>query len=313
MKMNYPFQINRMYNKPLDDDKVFKTIARMNAYLKDPTRYAGQMVTCLETPGYCYILDNDRATWLPISATAPGIPGDDSAAVDGTPVNPVYATATLTAGEIALLANNDTVTFDGVVFTKAAATDGTDFADAAGLAAAIKALQLWEAAVSEGNVVVTAANWGVDYNDIPLNAVLLEATTASGDGAGTAATATIPAATITEMDVGDIIEFNGSTLVKAAATDAEADEWADAAGIAACITAMTDWGATVSEGAVVITAATDSADFNDYPVVITLYRATGSGANGTSGMPGQLRFDSAYMYLCVDDNTWRRIAHSALG
>ena len=312
MRMNFPFQINRLYNKPLDDDKVFKTIARMNAYLKDPTRYAGQMVTCLETPGYCYILDNDRATWLPISATAPGVPGDDSTAVDGTPVNPTDATVTMTAEEVALLSNDDTVTFDGIVLTKAAATDGTDFADATGLAAGINALQLWEAAVSSGDVVVTAANWGKEYNDVELNTVLLEATTASGDGETTEATATIAAATLLEMEVGDTIEFNGVTLVKAAATDADSDEWADAAGIKTCIDAMTDWTATVSEGAVVITAATTATDFNDYPVVVTLYRKTASGSNGTAGLPGQLRFDASYMYLCVDHNTWRRIAHSAL-
>jgi hypothetical protein len=39
---------------------------------------------------------------------------------------------------------------------------------------------------------------------------------------------------------------------------------------------------------------------------------TGTPASaGASGVAGQIRWDSSFVYICVATNTWRRIAHSS--
>lgn len=70
--INYPRPFKRLAAFPLDIDSKFDTIEQMNAYLSNNVRYAGQMVTCLQTPGQIYILSNDRSEWL--SSTVEQIP-----------------------------------------------------------------------------------------------------------------------------------------------------------------------------------------------------------------------------------------------
>lgn len=312
MKISYPFQFKRQYAKPLDSDKVFSTLKQMNDYLKAPARYPGQLATCLQTPGTVYVLDNSRDLWMPISAGVGGVPGEGGVAAEGSPVNPVDATVTIAAADLAIMAIGDVVEFNGNFFVKAEAADGTDWDDAAALAAAINTLADWAATESAGAITITAAAWGTAFNGRQFTMAVLEDETDGADGAGTTATATISAASLARMDDGDVVHFDRIDFVKAAEPAILTNEFADAAGLALVMNELTDWGAAESEGAVTLTAATDNVELNEMPVHIELYRETADGTNGTSGTAGQLRYDATHLYLCTETNTWRRIEHAAL-
>lgn len=90
------------------------------------------------------------------------------------------ATATISAATIALIANGDTVEFDGNTFTKVAAAPGaTEFIDQAGLIALIHGLADWTAVNNAGDIDITAATDAVAFNGIDIN-VTLNRVTAGG-------------------------------------------------------------------------------------------------------------------------------------
>ena len=82
------------------------------------------------------------------------------------------ATAVITADAVTATAVGDTVTFDGVTYTRAAATDvpAGEFLNIAGLALCIDAEADWGAAVA-GNLTITAAVNGAIWNgfDVGVN------------------------------------------------------------------------------------------------------------------------------------------------
>ncbi len=231
---------------------------------------------------------------------------------EGTPVNAVASTLTITSEEIALLDDGDTVTFNETVYEKGAAAD---FENATTLAAAIDADEDWGAAESSGDVVITATVKGVEFNDVDGIINNLEDTTAGGDGAGTSATATITEEAITALEDGDTIEFDGETWTFVDGT-AGADEFSDQTGLIALIDALTDWGAADSSNDVLITAATDSADFNGFDVDVTYNRVTASGVDGTPGKAGSAFRDGSALYVLhvdngINDANWEKITYDS--
>lgn len=94
------------------------------------------------------------------------------------------ATGTIAAATIARLANGDTVSFAGSLFTKAAATSAPagKFADQAGLIACIDALDDWAAADKAGAVDITAATDAVAFNGEKVEITLYRASTTGADG-----------------------------------------------------------------------------------------------------------------------------------
>jgi hypothetical protein len=235
----------------------------------------------------------------------------------GTPRNAAAAQVVLAKADLDLLAVGDVVSFDGNDFTMAAVPGDNEFANAAGLAALLNALDDWGAAENTGAITITAATRGAAYNGKVVTLTKLEDTTAGGNGAGTEATATIAAATIARLANGDTVAFAGEIFTKAALTDVAKNEFANAAGLSACIDAMTDWAAVEDTGAVDITAATDSTDFNDIDIVVTLYRTTASGVDGTPAFRGAVCADAGFIYVCtatdttITNNNWERAAIAA--
>jgi len=233
---------------------------------------------------------------------------------EDTPVNAVAAKFEIPAAVIALLANDDIIAVDGVAFTKASSAEtGNNWTNAASLATKINALTNWDAVESGGKVTVTAAVKGKAQNGKAITVSMVDATTASG-GENAKSTATIAAESLAQVSVGDVIEFADTELVKAAVTDAEKGEFADATGLATCLGAIDGWDAAVSDNDVVITAA-ENGDNDGEIVTITLYRVTASGEDGTLANKGDVRFDSGYIYVAIADNTisdanWKKAALS---
>lgn len=60
-----PFQ--RTFEGPLDVSVVFDTLEKMNQYLLNAARYAGQIVSCKQAEGSIFVLSNDRSQWLVVS------------------------------------------------------------------------------------------------------------------------------------------------------------------------------------------------------------------------------------------------------
>lgn len=235
----------------------------------------------------------------------------------GTPRNAAAAQVVLAAADLAIVKNGDVVSVAGQNYTKAAAPGDNEWTNAAGLAALINALADWNAAEAAGAVTITAATRGAWGNGNVATITIMEDTTAGGDGAGTEATATIAAATIARLANGDTVAFAGEIFTKAAATSVPDGEFANLAGLIACIDAMTDWAAVEDTGAVDITAATDSTDFNDIDIVVTLYRTTAGGVDGTPAFRGAVCADAGYIYVCtatdttITNNNWERAAIAA--
>lgn len=61
----FPLQYQRQDSVPVDIDQVFATTADRLTYLTSPRRYAGQIVTDLETEGL-YFLNAARNAWITI-------------------------------------------------------------------------------------------------------------------------------------------------------------------------------------------------------------------------------------------------------
>lgn len=232
----------------------------------------------------------------------------------GTPRNAAAAQVVLAKADLDLLAVGDVVSFDGNDFTMAAVPGDNEFANAAGLAALLNALDDWGAAENTGAITITAATRGAAYNGKVVTLTKLEDTTAGGDGAGTEATATIFAATIAQLAIGDTVGFAGEVFTMAALTDVAKNEFANAAGLIACIDAMDDWTAVNNAGDIDITAATDSEDFNDITIMVSLRRATATGVDGTPGFRGAVCVDAGNIYVCtahntsVTNNNWEKVA-----
>jgi hypothetical protein len=66
-QLPFPLSFKRQFAGPLEADTVFATQAELDGFLSSPLRYAGQVVTCLETEGVAYVLSNDLSAWVPIS------------------------------------------------------------------------------------------------------------------------------------------------------------------------------------------------------------------------------------------------------
>ncbi len=230
-----------------------------------------------------------------------------------TPVNAVAAKAVLAAADLAITADGDKVLLAGDEFVKDAAPGAGEWANAAGLAVLLGAVEGFDAAEAGGAVTVTAETAGVSGNGTTVTIESVEDTTAGGDGAGTEATATIAAGTIARLAVGDTVEFDGETFTKAAVTSVPDGEFADQAGLIACIDGLDDWLAADNAGAIDITAATDSADFNGIEIVVSLFRITAGGIDGTEGKAGDHCQNGTNYYVCTADNTvadanWKLIA-----
>ena len=63
----FPLQFKRQFSGAIDKDTYFQTNAEMQAYLTDPVRYAGQIVTCGEFPSKVFILNQARSAWNEVS------------------------------------------------------------------------------------------------------------------------------------------------------------------------------------------------------------------------------------------------------
>lgn len=232
----------------------------------------------------------------------------------GTPVNAAASQVALAAADLALIANGDVVSFLGVDYVKAAVPGVNEWDNAAALAALLNPLADWNAAEAGGVVTITAATRGVFANGNVVTMTKLEDTTAGGDGAGTEATATIAAATIARLAIGDTVGFAGSVFTMAAATSVPDNEFADQAGLIACIDALADWTAADNAGAIDITAATDDVGFNGEKIMVSLRRTTAGGVDGTPGVRGAVCVDAGFIYVCtatdvaITNNNWERVA-----
>ena len=231
----------------------------------------------------------------------------------GTPVNAAAAQAVLAAADLAIMAVDDTVTFAGVKLTKAAAPGEAAWDNAAALAALLNALADWNAAENTGAVTITAAARGAAWNGNIAVINILEDTTAGGTAA-TKAAATIAAATIARLANGDTVGFAGQVFTKAAATNVAKNEFADQAGLIACIDALDDWTAVDDTGAIDIEAANNGEEFNDITIIVTLKRVTAGGVDGTPGFQGAVCCDAGFIYICtatdttIQNNNWERAA-----
>ena len=234
----------------------------------------------------------------------------------GTPVNAAAAKVELAAADLAIMAVDDTVTFADVTLTKAAAPGAAAWDDADELAALLGAIPGWDAANDNGKVTITGATRGAWGNGYEATITVLEDTTAGGDGAGAEAEATIAAGTIARLAIGDTVEFDGEVFTMAADDSVPDNEFKNLAGLIACIDAMDDWAAVEDTGAVDITAATDSTDFNGVEIIVTLKRVTAGGVDGTPGFQGAVCCDATYIYVCtatdttIQNNNWERLANA---
>lgn len=231
---------------------------------------------------------------------------------EGTPVNAVASSVTITAGEIALIDNGDTVEFVSSTFTRVGSDPGTgEFTDAAGLAALLGAIEGWDA-TSDGSVTVTATTKGTSGDGNIVTITKAQGVTAGGSEAAKAAV-TIPAATLAALSVGDTVTFDSVVFTKASATSVEDDEFADTAGLIQCIDAMEDWVATLDGSDIDIEAAEVGAAYNDKTITVVFKRTTDNGVDGTVGAKGEILVDTGYIYICTAANTvadanWKKAA-----
>lgn len=64
----FPLQYQRQDAVPIDIDQVFSTTSGRTTYLSSPRRYAGQIVSDLQSQ-QGYMLSADKTTWLPLTST----------------------------------------------------------------------------------------------------------------------------------------------------------------------------------------------------------------------------------------------------
>lgn len=234
----------------------------------------------------------------------------------GTPVNAAASTVTLTVAELAIINVGDTVSVDDEEFARAAIAAGDEWADAATLAALIDDVDGWAADDDTGKVVIKRATRGVAEDGSIVTIKILEDTTAGG-GPTDKSSATIAAATIARLAIGDTVGFAGEVFTMAAVTSVPDNEFADQAGLIACIDALDDWTAADNAGAIDIEAAVNGADFDGYKIEVSLTRVTAGGVDGTPGYRGAVCCDAGFIYVCtatdttIQNNNWERAAIAA--
>ena len=99
----FPLQFERQYSGPLDQDQVFTTTSDRLTYLTNPLRYAGQIVTDLET-NKSYQLNAAKNTWIEL--------GNSSTFIQTNSANWQTAYAYVSANSVNLTATNIFVTND---------------------------------------------------------------------------------------------------------------------------------------------------------------------------------------------------------
>lgn len=232
-----------------------------------------------------------------------------------TPVNAVAAAVTILATEVARMNNTDTIVFDDVTLTKAAATDAAagEFLNIAGIRDCVDELLGTKWATSgTTNAILTSKIKGSGFNGKVAVNTVLEDTTADFATGVTASTATIAAGTLAVLAAGDTITFDDVTYTKVA-SGATGNEFTTAASLITLLDALTDWGAADSGGDIVITAAVNDVDFDGYEIVVVMNRATENGVNGTVARAKTIVSDDDYLYVAISGNTtadgnWRRVA-----
>jgi len=91
----FPLQIRRQYNAPIDPDLVFPTEAAMAAYLTNPLRYPGMVVTCLQREGELFTLNAAGTAWLGVTGSGGG---GGAGLIDGGAASSVYLPAEVVDG-----------------------------------------------------------------------------------------------------------------------------------------------------------------------------------------------------------------------
>ena len=228
-----------------------------------------------------------------------------------TPVNATGSTLAIPAADITVLEAGDTVGFDSATFTMAVAPGAGEFSDAAGLAALFNALEGWTGAANEGAVSAVSVALGAAQNGQIATITHLGATTSGGSEVAKA-TATIAAAEIARLAVGDQVTFDGATFTKAAVTSVPANEFADTAGLISCIDGMAAWTAAASGSDIKVDAA-ENGEASNGKAINLIYKRTSAGAvNGTVGVANETCADGSYIYHAIAANTiadanWRRV------
>ena len=231
---------------------------------------------------------------------------------DAAPIIGVVAVATVAAADLAILDVDDTVTFEGTVMTRKAATTAADleFLNAVGLAACINHTNselgdYWTGAESSGAVTITRDVAGILGNGKTALINVKESTTANGAEA-VKASAVIAEASIARVVAAssDFITFDGHKFPRVAATPTAAKgEWDDAESLAAAMDLMTNWDVTEDGGDVTVTAAENGEVWNGRTVDLTMHRVSAAGVDGTVGTKNQLIARNGTIYLASDDIT----------
>ncbi len=69
-KLGLPVQINPLFVGPLVAGDVVSSLAERDAYLTDPRRYPGKMITVAEPgkPNRIFTLSSDLSSWEPVTS-----------------------------------------------------------------------------------------------------------------------------------------------------------------------------------------------------------------------------------------------------
>ena len=229
-----------------------------------------------------------------------------------TPVNATPTLLTIPAADIAVLENDDTVLFETVTCTKAAAPGAGEFSDAAGLGALLNDIAGWTGAENAGVVTATSDALGVAQNGKAAT-ITHRGTSTSGGSAVAKASGVLSGADLAQLALGDRVTFDGATFTKAAATSVPADEFEDVAGLILCIDGMTDWTAAITNVVDIKIEAAENGEAYNEKICNLIYVRTSAGAiNGTVGVANEICADESYIYHSVGASTaatanWRRI------
>ena len=64
-KLEFSLAFKRQYKAPLDPDTTFATLDEMTAYLSSGNKFAGQIVSCVETD-MIYVLNSEENEFIPV-------------------------------------------------------------------------------------------------------------------------------------------------------------------------------------------------------------------------------------------------------
>ena len=66
--VNLPYGFNRLYDGPIDPTERFTSTAELNAYLSNPVRYSGQIVSLVENAKVkIKVLNETKDAWLDVA------------------------------------------------------------------------------------------------------------------------------------------------------------------------------------------------------------------------------------------------------